>query len=52
MKRLHVLLPDEIHARVKARASLRGMTIQQWVTQHVVAALEQDEAEDRKGGRG
>jgi plasmid stability protein len=52
MKRLHVLLPDDVHARVKARASMRGKTIQQWVTEHVVAALEREEAEDRKAGRG
>jgi plasmid stability protein len=52
MKRLHVLLPDDLHARIKARASLRGKSIQTWVTEHVTAAVEREEEEDRKAGRG
>jgi hypothetical protein len=31
---------------------MRGQTIQQYVEERVVAALEHDEAEDRKAGRG
>lgn len=31
---------------------MRGQTVQQYVEERVVVALERDEAEDRKAGRG
>jgi plasmid stability protein len=52
VKRLHVVIPDDLHARLKARASLRGKTIQDYVEETLRAQVEEDEAEDRKSSRG
>jgi hypothetical protein len=52
VKRLHVVIPDDLHARLKGRASLRGKTIQDYVEETLRAQVERDEAEDRKAGRG
>jgi len=52
VKRLHVVIPDELHGRLKARASLRGKTIQVYVQETLERQVERDENEDRRAGRG
>ena len=52
VKRLHVVIPDDLHARLKGRASLRGKTIQDYVEETLREQVERDEAEDRKARRG
>jgi HicB family len=45
--RLHVVIDDELHRRAKARASLNGLTLQQYVEQAITDRVERDESENR-----